>query len=152
MELDAGDGVDAALGGRSSASADVDAALANASVTALAGRSGAFAAPGGGANVDAGFAGGCPPTAAPVGHANIVGGANVNIATASARAMLITSVGIGLLRRPAAINDDVGACDESCCLGTQETRKRADFLHLAPPAHGQICQELAIGIGIVHHH
>src|SRR4051812_19901514 len=54
----------------------------------------------------------------------LANGRHANIAPVSnTRDMLLTLAGMALLRRPAAINDNVGACDEACRLGTQETRK-----------------------------
>src|SRR4051794_35550267 len=110
------------------------------------------AAMGGGGDALAGRSGGGAASLADA-STGLARGRDAHIAPAiNTRNMLLTLAGMALLRRPAAINDNVGAGGEPCRLGAQETRKRSDLMHLAPSAHGQVRQELPVGVWIIHYH
>src|SRR5262245_46881266 len=55
----------------------------------------------------------------------------------SSVAVLLEKLGrVGLLGHPAAINENVRACNEVCIFGTEETRQLPNIIHIAPPVSG----------------
>src|ERR1700737_3524791 len=55
----------------------------------------------------------------------------------------------GLLRRPAAIDNNIRSCDESCILGAQVESKLTNFLHTTPAANRDFGEELLVDLRIL---
>src|SRR3569833_304572 len=55
----------------------------------------------------------------------------------------------GLLRRPATIDENIGAGDEARRVRAQEASQRSDLFQLTPSPERQARQELLVGLGVV---